>query len=428
VTAPRLRYLIVFMAAVAAFWMYIDRTCFSTLSPTVRDDLGIRPGDMPAIEGAFFLTYALLQIPVGMLADRFGPRAVLTGCVAGWSATVLGMAFAADAAQLLALRYLLGATEAGAYPTAAALIRRWALPDERGLFSSLVALGGRLGGVAAPFLSARLATLTLGWSAFGPAAEGGNWRAVFALFGVAGLVVAVAFWLVVRDRPPHSAAATEPADRLPPWQVQFRLIASSRNMWLSGAMQFGINLGWAFVLTRLPTYLRDVHHRGLNEIGNMQTVTLLVGSCGMLCGGWLTDGLRRRVGVRWARSGPLAVSLAGCAVAYLACAAATDPWVVVALVAAMAFLVDLSNPSVWAFAQDVGGRYAGAALGWGNMIGNLGAFASPRAFDWVATQYGWDTVFVGAAVSFALAAAFALRLDAATPLTAAEGGRPDRRQ
>lgn len=424
-TAPRparFRYMVVAMAAAAAFWMYIDRTCFSTLSTTVRDDLRIPADDMPGIQAAFFLTYALLQIPVGMLADRFGPRAVLTGCVAGWSVSVLAMGYASTAGELLALRYLLGATEAGAFPAAAGLIRRWAAPDERGLFSSLVALGGRLGGVVAPFLTSTLAIRALGWTPLGlpPTAAAGNWRAVFVVFGLAGLVVAVAFWLVVRDRPPHGpAAAAPPADPLPPWHRQVWLLVSSRNMWLSGGMQFGINLGWAFVITMLPTYLNDVHHQPLDAVGQMQTVALLVGACGMFCGGWLTDGLRRRVGVRWARSGPLAVSLAGCGLAYLACAAATDPWVVVGAIAVMAFLVDLSNPSVWAFNQDVGGRYVGAALGWGNMVGNLGAFASPRAFAWVAGHYSWTTVFVGAAGAFAAAAACAVLLDAAVQL-----GRP----
>lgn len=427
----RFRYVIVALAALAAFWMYIDRTCFSTLAPTIRDDLGIPNDDMPAILSAFFLTYALLQIPVGMMADRFGPRAVLTGCVAGWSATVLAMGFAQTPAQLLALRYLLGATEAGAYPTAAALIRRWAEPGERGLFSSLVALGGRLGAVVAPFLSARLAILSLGWTAFGPPAEQGNWRAVFVLFGLAGLVVAVAFWLIVRDRPPQrpsdpilpnpSASPAVPPRPLPPWYSQLLVIVTSRNMWLSGVMQFGINLGWAFVITLLPTYLKDVHHRDLDEIGDMQSVALLVGACGMFCGGWLTDELRRRVGVKWARSGPLAVALTGAGLAYLGCGVADSPWVVVILVAAMAFLVDLSNPSVWAFAQDVGGRYAGAALGWGNMIGNLGSYASPLAFAWVAREFGWTTVFVGAAGSFFLAAVCGLLLNAARPLEPDEG-------
>jgi MFS family permease len=401
------------MAAAAAFWMYIDRTCFSTLSTTIRDDLGIHPDDMPGIQGAFFLTYALLQIPVGLLADRYGPRGVLTACVVGWSATVVAMAYANSSGQLLALRYLLGAAEAGAFPAAAGLIRRWAGPNERGLFSSLVALGARLGGVAAPFLSSELAVQTLGWSAFGPAATDGNWRAVFFLFGASGVAVGAFFWLVVRDRPP-ATDATEPTP--PSWYAGLWLIVRSRNMWLSGAMQFGINLGWAFVITMLPTYLKDVHGQKLENVGRMQTVVLLIGSCGMFCGGWLTDGLRRGVGVRWARSGPLAVTLAGCAVAYLGCTAGLGPWAVVGLVAVMAFLVDLSNPSVWAFNQDVGGRYVGQALGWGNMIGNLGAFVSPRAFAWVAKEYGWNTVFAGAAAAFLLAAVCGLLLNASVPL------------
>ena len=54
----------------------------------------------------------------------------------------------------------------------------------------------------------------------------------------------------------------------------------------------------------------------------------------------------------------------------------------------MAFLVDLGIPSIWAFAQDVGGRHVGAALGWGNMWGNLGAAASPVALQIIRDQAG----------------------------------------
>src|SRR2546421_10930205 len=81
----RVRYLVVAVTAVAALWMYIDRVCFSTLAPDIGAELGIAPSDMSFVLGAFFLTYALFQIPIGSLADVYGPRVVLTGAIVAWS-------------------------------------------------------------------------------------------------------------------------------------------------------------------------------------------------------------------------------------------------------------------------------------------------------------------------------------------------------
>src|SRR5438477_441810 len=86
------RYYIVGITAVAALWMYIDRVCFSTLADPVQKDLKLSPDEKELLLGAFFLTYAIFQIPMGGLADRFGARLVLALSIAersqgssGWS-------------------------------------------------------------------------------------------------------------------------------------------------------------------------------------------------------------------------------------------------------------------------------------------------------------------------------------------------------
>src|SRR3954452_22102635 len=81
----RVRYMVVAVTAFAAMWMYIDRVCFSTLSPAIGKDLGINRDEMSYVLGAFFFTYAALQVPIGLLADRYGPRLVLTICIVAWS-------------------------------------------------------------------------------------------------------------------------------------------------------------------------------------------------------------------------------------------------------------------------------------------------------------------------------------------------------
>src|SRR5262245_27265961 len=115
------RYLIVGVTAVAAMWMYIDRVCFSTLAGPIQKDLGLSDEQNGYMLGACFFTYALFQIPMGALADRFGARLVLALSIAAWSLVTAATGFTQTFAALLVVRLMLGVTESGAYPAAAGL-------------------------------------------------------------------------------------------------------------------------------------------------------------------------------------------------------------------------------------------------------------------------------------------------------------------
>lgn len=468
------RYIIVAITAVAALWLYIDRVSFSTLAPPITAELVLPhapepepdaklsdeqveaarkkkreadpslPADAPLtpaevtalhqknwadgrmsyVLGAFFLTYALFQIPLGTLADRFGARAVLAVSIAAWSLVTAATGLADSFAFLLVIRLMLGVTESGAYPAAAGLIKRWARPDERGRFSSVVALGGRVGGFVAPLLTAWLAVSLAG---VGPSEwqgnpSGQNWRGVLVIYGLCGLAVAALFWLIVRDHPP-TLEATPTADAsavtaapAPTFARSLALLCRSGNMWFFGSLQFGVNLGWAFLVTLFPVYLKEVFDLPPKTIGLMQTVTLGIGCLGMAFGGVVTDMVRRRLGPKLGRSVPIGVALGGCALALAVVPALPSAWPVVVVLGLMAFLVDMHNPSIWSFAQDVGGKNVGAALGFGNMWGNLGAALSPVLLMAVKTAFGWNVVFVVGAAAFAAAAACGLMLDATKPV------------
>jgi MFS transporter, ACS family, glucarate transporter len=436
------RYLVVAVTAFAAMWMYIDRVCFSTLAGPIQKDLGLSEEQKAKMLSAFFLTYALFQIPMGALADRFGARLVLTVSIAAWSLVTATTGFVQTFAALLAVRLVLGITESGAYPAAAGLVKRWARPKERGRFSSVVAFGGRMGGVLAPLLTALLAGALVGvvvveWFITPTPAPPGpdgtpppNWRGVFVVYGFCGLLVAALFWLFVRDRPP-SHPALELAKRLPgkpdgqtpdppkparSFFQQLVLLARDRNMQLFGALQFGVNIGWAFVITLLPTYLTQSFGTPLSEIGVMQTTALSIGVLGMIFGGFATDFLRRRLGPRLGRSVPIVATLCGCAAIFFLLPALPSVWAVVVALGFMAFLVDLHNPSIWSFAQDVGGKNVGAALGWGNMWGNLGAALSPVLLTEIHLAAGWNAAFIFCGFAFVAAAVCGVLLDATKPV------------
>ena len=114
------------------------------------------------------------------------------------------------------------------------------------------------------------------------------------------------------------------------------------------------------------------------------------------------------------------MTLAGGAAAYAAAPWLGGPWAVVAALSAVAFLVDLEQPSVWAFNQDVGGRNVYAAFGWGNMWGQLRRGGLADLLGAVQQWFGWDAVFLACAAALAAAAAGGLLMDSSRPLE--EGG------
>ena len=255
------------------------------------------------------------------------------------------------------------------------------------------------------------------------------------IYGLCGLGVALLFWLFVRDRPlATTAPAPEPAANLPATAGQpveppkppltffqrLRLLVRSRNMWLYGALQFAVNLGWAFIVTLLPTYLNEAFNVPLEERGQMQSMVLLIGCTGMILGGVVTDYLRKWLGPRLGRSVPLGVTIGGCATALFLIPTFASVWAVVAALGVMAFLVDLHNPTIWSFAQDVGGKNVGAALGFGNMWGNLGAALSPVLLTTIRSEAGWNAAFVFCGFAFAAAACCGLLLDATKPVDASD--------
>lgn len=414
---------VVALATAMAVLLYLDRVCLSVIERYLAADLALTKGEASWVLSAFFWTYALAQVPAGWLSDRFGARRMLTLYIFAWSLCTGLLGAAHSFAAVLAWRLGCGAAQAGAYPTSANLLSRWVPLARRGWASGVVSTGGRIGGVLAPALTATLMV------AFASSTDSG-WRPVLFVYGAAGLAVAAAFWLVVRDGPREHPACNDDeialieagrqpssglADDLP-----VEAILRSRGLWLSSISQFMTNFGWVFLLTWLPRYLAEVHEVPPVEIGWMTGLPILVGLAGMLAGGWLTDVLTRRLGVRWGRCLPMALTRFVAALAFATCTIWNAPWPVTAALCLMAVATDLGTPATWAFLQDVGGRHVGAVLGWTNMWGNIGAALSPLVLNRVVELGGWNACFATCAAAFVVAGIVSLGIDATVPVQAEE--------
>jgi ACS family glucarate transporter-like MFS transporter len=153
------RYLVVALAALAGVLLYLDRFCLSFCTTFIGEDLGLSTYQLGWLLSAFFWTYALAQVPSGWLSDRYGARLMLAVYILGWSLFTGLMGLAAGFAFLIVCRLGTGLGQAGAYPTSANLLSKWVPFRWRAFASGLVATGGRIGGAAAPVLTAYLMVL-----------------------------------------------------------------------------------------------------------------------------------------------------------------------------------------------------------------------------------------------------------------------------
>jgi len=418
------RAAIVVVTCFAAVFMYIDRACLAQMKGDVQADLKLEDWQMDWIFSAFFWSYALSQVPSGFLGPALGLRRTLTILLFSWSICTAVCGLTTGFLGLFAARLAVGVSEAGAYPTAAALVKGWFPLSARGRANSFVALGGRLGWAVSYLLTPYLILLSF------------DWRGVLMLYGLAGVVWSAVFWWIARDTPRQHpwcnaaevAYAGPPIPPVPPGRgladamEAAAALAASRNIWLFGLTQFGVNIGWVVLLTKMPAMLVERFHASPEEKGWISAVPAVASIGGMFLGGFIGDYCIRRLGLRRGRAWPIGSMLFVASLAYLACTLFDNPWSVAAALAVMAVASDIAIPSIWAFAQDVGGRYTGATIGAGNMLGNLGGAVSPILLGLIQREYGWDSMFVSCAACFALAGIAALNLDATKPVM-----REDRR-
>ena len=121
----RVRYRVLWMAFLLAIITFLDRVCISIAAPYMMDDLGLTLVQMSLVFSAFTLAYSLFEVPSGWLGDVMGTRRVLTRIVLWWSAFTALTGAAQGYGSLLAIRFLFGAGEAGAFPNAVRSFSHW---------------------------------------------------------------------------------------------------------------------------------------------------------------------------------------------------------------------------------------------------------------------------------------------------------------
>ena len=400
----RTRFTLLRLTFALSIITYIDRVCVSTAAPDIRETLGLTPGQMGWVFSAFTIAYAVFEIPSGWLGDTLGPRKVLTRIVLWWSAFTVATGAVWNYLSLLAARFLFGAGEAGAFPNMSRSLSRWFPLRERGKAHGFIFMGSRLGGAITPLL-------------VGPIIAFAGWRQAFWTFGLLGVVWCV-FWLRwFRDDPSQHPDMTPEELRIireggpePTGRFTLEKLLNANLLWVC-LMYFCFGYCLYFYLTWLPTYLKDARGFSSTRMNAVHTVVLLSAAVASILGGYLTDSLTKRYGLRVGRAiGAVALPFSGLA---LAIAALTDN----AMVAAGAMVVaasagDLCLSPSWAICHDIGGDASGTVTAIMNTFGNVGGALSPVVVGYAVEWWGsWAIPLLIAAGVAALGGGFTLLID-----------------
>ena len=400
---PQVRHKVLAMTVVLAAITYLDRVTISVTRPDIARDLGLSATQMGYVFSAFYLAYALFEIPSGSWGDRVGTRRVLTRIVCWWSAFTVLTGAAFSYSSLVAIRFLFGSGEAGAWPNVARTFSRWFPRHERGTAQGTFFMGAHLAGGLTPLLVTALLVYF-------------NWRTLFALFGSLGFIWSLAWYRWFRDAPADHPAVG-PAERAliddgadatrgnALDATDWTRLLWNRTVVCLCLMYFTQAFGGAFYVTWLPTYLAS---RGLTGMtaGALAGLPLLLSAAADLLGGVATDRAARRLGLRLGR-----ITIGGGALAAAGMFTIASTWVGSAVTAAI--LIALGGASsnfllgaAWGTCLDIGGRRSGAVSAAMNTSGQIGSILSPilvaevvRRFSrWSAPLYVTGVLFLLGAV------------------------------
>lgn len=373
----RARYGVVGFALTLAILAYIQRVAISQAAGPISADLGLDKVEMGYVFGAFALSYALFEIPMGLLGDKLGVRRVLAQIVLLWSFFTALTGIAWNLTSMWIIRFLFGAGEAGCFPNLTRMLSQWLPRGERVKAQALMWASTRWGAAVTPPL-VLLAINFVGW------------RGAFVLFGLMGAVWAAFFLTRFKERPQdHPGVNAAELELLKDSQT---LVSHEEGGWLQLLLKpqavllmvqyFCWSYCWYFFVTWMPTYLIEAHGMSPLQTAGLSVLPLFLGGLGSLASGMIPLTVPRRL--------VAIASFASVSVLLLLIPQVNSVGAAIALLAAVSFCGDVTVPISWNTCVEVGKRYTatmGAAM---NMFANFSGFVAPVLGGYLLASSGND--------------------------------------
>lgn len=397
-------YVLVWLLLILAWASnFVIRIGFSALLPSIMGELQLSYTRTGLLASAFFYAYVIMQLPSGLLGDRFGRRRVLLLGLLGGAVAAGLTGLAGSFATLFVARALTGGFQGSLFSNDRAIIVTVTPPDRIGLGQGVSFAGPGVG-------------LTVGLVIGGLLVEVLPWRTVMMLFGLGPVVAAL---LIFRYVP----APVPAGGRVPVGERMGRLVANGP-LWLLALVSLCAIANQFILATWAPLFFQEV---GVTDVGRASSYAALQGiaaSLGMIVGGWAHDRLARR---GYGSKTVIVAGLCGLAVSMLAMAVAIGDRSVPGLAIAL-FQAAFFCWSIWGAVYTLLGRMVqaedlGAAFGLSNSISFVGAILGPIATGWVrdlAGSFSGGCVLAGVLAIAGVALVSAVRVPHAAGLAPAE--------
>ena len=384
------------LAAGTSFILYLHRYTWVMVRPELKAEFGFSEQQLGGLYTLFNVTYALGQIPGGIVCDVFGPHMFLGVIIALWSLAMPSIGLTGSMTGLGASRLAFGAAQAGCYPSLAKMTRIWFPLKGRTVLQGLIAsFFGRSGGA--------ISTVIFGFML----GVGLSWRSSLVILSAIGLAFALLFFRLCRNNPESDPATNQAEVDLirageteiedAPRVLPFRRALRNRSLLIFVLQQF-MNAGADYVYSAImASYFieaRDVSDKIV--LGLLASLPLWGGALGGIAGGFINDGL-----IAWTGNRRLSRSLVGFSGKMIACLCLylsithSDPMTGAWLLFATKFFSDWTQPTVWGTSTDMGGRYSATVFSIINSAGSAGGVVTPLIGGFLLDHYATPEVIAG---------------------------------
>jgi len=391
---------------------FLDRINISVAGVSIMEDLKLTKEQWGWTLSAFILSYGLFQVPLGLWGDKAGQRKVLSIIVLWWSMFTIFTGMAGGFAALIIIRFLFGVGEAGAYPCMTGTIGLWFPKTETAKAQGYIWAASRVGGALTHFIVIPVII------AFG-------WRTAFYILGSLGIIWVAVWYFWFRDYPAQMKGIKEAeikeigvgAIHLKKVKTPWKEILSKRQFWILIAMYWFYAWGSWFFFSWFPTFMEQGRAFSKSQLTYAIAVPFLMSMIGNIAGGYLSDKLSIKYGLKIGRRVLGITGLLASAV-FMFLAGFIPGKVEVFVFLSLCFgVIDLMLPSAWAICIDIGKELGGTISAAMNTAGNLGGFVCAAVFGYLveySKNYNFPLYIIAGML---LISAFLFsRLDASKPL------------
>ena len=343
---------------------YIDRGNLSVASSAIQKDFSLDAERMGLLLSAFFWTYSTAQLFAGAVIDRFNVNWVYAAGYFLWSGATILTGYTTGFESLFLLRMVLGLSESVAYPCYSKIIAGGFREEQRGVANALIDAGSKLGPAIGIFICAKL----LAWR---------GWQMMFIVIGAVSMLWLIPWiWVAMKQRVEKVEVKAS--------SISVVDIITTRAAWGTFLALLCGNYTWYFMLTWLPSYLKNVRHytdETMAIAGSAPFLAVAISStiCGILSDRWIRGGgSPTRVRKTFAASG------LACAAAFLLPSAMVeDPKISMGLLICASAAFGMWSSNLWAITQTLAGPgAAGRWTGLQNAFGNLAGIVAPWLTGW----------------------------------------------